>query len=62
MTSRNLKWNSLQWLQKIRREVDLDRQQGPWKRRPRSLTYREDPFYEPAPMPEPAKYRNKPPE
>ena len=56
-------WKSCETLRKLRREVGKTNTADYFgKMRPRSATFREDPFREPAPMPEPAKYRQKPPE
>lgn len=56
-------WKSCETLRKLRREVGKTNTADYFgKMRPRSATFREDQFREPAPMPEPAKYRQKPPE
>ena len=55
-------WKSCETLRKLRREIGKTNTADYFgKVRPRSATYREDPFYEPAPLPEPKNYRPKPP-
>ena len=62
MTSRTFDWRSANLKRRLMREIANGNTADYFGRRPKSAIYLEDPFREPAPMPEPAKYRQKPPE
>lgn len=61
MTSRTFDWRSANLKRRLMREIASGNTADYFGRRPKSAIYREDPFYEPAPLPEPKNYRPKQP-